>query len=111
MSSQPVDGFASSTVHDDWHVQPTLKKAFPHMINYESAKTITQANAEGQRLVLTLHEDETPDHKPQPYDHEVFLKRALSVIISAPKRIGRIFAALCFTCAPKFAFTKKLHLF
>ena len=77
MSSQPVDGFASSTVHDDWHVQPTLKKAFPHMINYESAKTIAQANAEGQRLVLTLHEDETPDHKPQPYDHEVFLKRAI----------------------------------
>lgn len=47
------------------------------MVSYESAKTIAQANAEGQRLVLTLHEDETPDHKPKPYDHEVFLKRAI----------------------------------
>lgn len=51
---------------------PILKKTFPHLVSYESTKTVTQANAEGQRLVLTLHEDEAP------YDHAVFVKRVVA---------------------------------
>jgi thiamine kinase-like enzyme len=48
-----------------------VKQAFPHLISFESTTTISQANAEGQRLVLTLHEDDNP------YDHAVFVKRVV----------------------------------
>lgn len=41
------------------------------MLSYESTKTIAQANAMGQRLVLELHEDEAP------FDHPVFVKRVV----------------------------------
>ena len=55
-----------STSTDD--LASILKTTFPHMVSYDSTKTVSQANAEGQRLVLTLHEDE------DPYDHAVFVK-------------------------------------
>jgi hypothetical protein len=48
-----------------------MKQAFPHLVSFESTKTISQANAEGQRLILTLHEDDAP------YDHAVFVKRVV----------------------------------
>ena len=57
-----------------------LKTTFPHLVSFESTTTITQANAEGQRLILTLHEDD------DPYDHPVFVKRvAVSDYIDCKK--------------------------
>lgn len=57
-----------------------LKQSFPHMLSYESKKVISQANAEGQRLLLTLHEDEAL------YDHEVFVKRVAVADYVASKK-------------------------
>lgn len=50
---------------------PTLRKAFPNIKSYEIEHTISQANAEGQRLTILLHEE---NHD----DIEVFLKQVLA---------------------------------
>ena len=66
----PSHALTMSTSTDD--LAAILKTTFPHMVSYDSTKTVSQANAEGQRLVLTLHEDE------DPYDHAVFVKRVVA---------------------------------
>jgi len=69
MTSTTANALSASTTKTNDDITVMLKQNFPHMLSYETRKVITQANAEGQRLLLTLHEDETP------YDHEVFCKR------------------------------------
>lgn len=60
-----------------------LQKAFPHLVSFESKKVISQANAEGQRLLLTLHDED--DHAV-PYDHEVFVKKVAVADYVASKK-------------------------
>ncbi|CAB9501197.1 Pentatricopeptide repeat-containing protein [Seminavis robusta] len=65
---------SSMTTSSNNDLMSVLKETFPHLVSYESTKTISQANAEGQRLVLTLHEEEAN----APYDHAVFVKRVVA---------------------------------
>ena len=72
---------AAGKNHDE--MTTVLQQAFPHLVSYESKKVITQANAEGQRLLLTLHDK---DNDNVPYDHEVFVKRVAVADYVASKK-------------------------
>lgn len=69
--------------NSDDQMTKVLKHAFPHLISYESKKVISQANAEGQRLLLTLHDT---DDQAVPYDHEVFVKKVAVADYIATKK-------------------------
>ena len=52
---------------------PTLRQAFSNLKSYEVQHTIRQANAQGQRLSILMHEDDDPHH-----DKEVFVKQVVA---------------------------------
>lgn len=64
----------SSADNDNQSLLPILRQAFPNLKSYDVEHTISQANAEGQRLTILMHQDDDPHH-----DKEVFVKQVVAV--------------------------------
>eukprot|EP00977_Amphora_coffeiformis_P004562 scaffold982_cov169-Amphora_coffeaeformis.AAC.15 len=60
---------------------PILRQAFPNLKSYDVEHTISQANAEGQRLTILMHQDDDPHH-----DIQVFVKQVVAADYLALKK-------------------------